>query len=68
MDEIHEAEESMDSLRSKNRPRLEATESQRPTMAPEARPAPERRPYRKPVPEPRGQIKPSLLGSPPGPP
>ncbi len=29
---------------------------------------PERRPYRKPVPELRGQIKPSLLGSPPDPP
>ncbi len=28
----------------------------------------ERRPYRKPVPELRGQIKPSLLGSPPPPP
>ena len=28
----------------------------------------ERRPYRKPVPELRGQIKPSLLGSPPDPP
>lgn len=27
-----------------------------------------RRPYTKPVPKPKGQIHPSLLGSPPGPP
>ena len=43
----------------------EATEAQ--AKEPSPKPA-ARRPYRKPIPELRGQIKPSLLGSPPKPP
>ncbi len=61
----------MDTLRLHARPSgvpesdLETPESAAQKPVPEA---PERRPYRKPVPELRGQIKPSLLGSPPLPP
>ena len=43
-------------------------ERRRPEETEPAREPRECRPYRKPVPELRGQIKPSLLGSPPPPP
>lgn len=44
------------------------SETQEPAASEAPVEQPGRRPYGKPVPELRGQIKPSLLGSPPGPP
>ena len=59
----------MDTLTSHHRRPPGATEPESETAAKEpGSDSPERRPYRKPVPELRGQIKPSLLGSPPLPP